>query len=106
MRQESVSLILMWMAGYYADQDAPPVVDVVQSLVDKSLLRPTTGPAGERRLTYYEMIREYARDKLEQRGERAAIVARHCDHYFALAKSVRDGLKGHDQSQAIERAEY
>ena len=27
MRQESVSLILMWMAGYYADQDAPPIVD-------------------------------------------------------------------------------
>ena len=27
MRQESVSLILMWMAGYYVDQEAPPVVD-------------------------------------------------------------------------------
>src|SRR5262245_61396530 len=27
MRQESVGLILMWMAGYYADQDAPPIVD-------------------------------------------------------------------------------
>ena len=27
MKQDSVSLILMWMAGYYADQDAPPVVD-------------------------------------------------------------------------------
>jgi acid stress chaperone HdeB len=27
MNQESISLILMWMAGYYADQDAPPVVD-------------------------------------------------------------------------------
>ena len=27
MKQESISLILMWMAGYYADQDAPAVVD-------------------------------------------------------------------------------
>ena len=27
MSRESVSLILMWMAGYYSDQDAPPVVD-------------------------------------------------------------------------------
>ena len=25
--KESISLILMWMAGYYSDQDAPPVVD-------------------------------------------------------------------------------
>jgi acid stress chaperone HdeB len=27
MKQDSISLILMWMAGYYADQDAPPIVD-------------------------------------------------------------------------------
>jgi acid stress chaperone HdeB len=27
MNRESVSLILMWMAGYYSDQDAPPIVD-------------------------------------------------------------------------------
>lgn len=27
MNKESIGLILMWMAGYYADQDAPPVVD-------------------------------------------------------------------------------
>jgi acid stress chaperone HdeB len=27
MNQESISLILMWMAGYYSDEDAPPIVD-------------------------------------------------------------------------------
>jgi acid stress chaperone HdeB len=27
MSRESISLILMWMAGYYSDQDAPPIVD-------------------------------------------------------------------------------
>lgn len=27
MNKESIGLILMWMAGYYADQDAPPIVD-------------------------------------------------------------------------------
>jgi acid stress chaperone HdeB len=27
MNKESISLILMWMAGYYSDQDAPPLVD-------------------------------------------------------------------------------
>ena len=27
MKQDSISLILMWMAGYYSDQDAPPIVD-------------------------------------------------------------------------------
>jgi acid stress chaperone HdeB len=27
MSKESIGLVLMWMAGYYSDQDAPPVVD-------------------------------------------------------------------------------
>jgi acid stress chaperone HdeB len=27
MPQDSVALILMWMTGYYADQDASPVID-------------------------------------------------------------------------------
>ena len=34
MRQESISLILMWMAGYYADQDAPPIVDFEKMKTD------------------------------------------------------------------------
>jgi acid stress chaperone HdeB len=27
MNKDSIGLIMMWMAGYYSDQDAPPVVD-------------------------------------------------------------------------------
>ena len=27
MDRSNISLILMWMAGYYADQDAPAIVD-------------------------------------------------------------------------------
>jgi acid stress chaperone HdeB len=27
MPRDSVSLILMWMTGYYADQDASPIID-------------------------------------------------------------------------------
>lgn len=38
MRQESISLILMWMAGYYADQDAPPVVDFDKMKTDAGKL--------------------------------------------------------------------
>ena len=44
MKQESVSLILMWMAGYYADQDAPPVVDF-----DKMKKTPASLPHTARR---------------------------------------------------------
>jgi len=38
MRQESISLILMWMAGYYADQDAPPIVDFEKMKADAAKL--------------------------------------------------------------------
>lgn len=38
MRQESISLILMWMAGYYADQDAPPIVDFEKMKADAGKL--------------------------------------------------------------------
>jgi acid stress chaperone HdeB len=38
MNKESVGLILMWMAGYYADQDAPPVVDFEKMKEDAAKL--------------------------------------------------------------------
>jgi acid stress chaperone HdeB len=49
MNRESVSLILMWMAGYYSDQDAPPIVDFDKMKEDATKLgsycakNPTTG---------------------------------------------------------------
>src|SRR5262249_5268302 len=59
--------------------DAPWVVDIVQSLVDKSLLRilPCKEPAGDRvpevRFGMYVSIQEYARGKLDgEEAERAA----------------------------------
>jgi tetratricopeptide (TPR) repeat protein len=69
--------------------EAPPILDVVQSLVDKSLLR-TWLPLEQPRLELeephfgmYVSIREYAREKLHQLGtpvERAA-EDRHGDHF-------------------------
>jgi acid stress chaperone HdeB len=38
MNKESVGLILMWMAGYYADQEAPPVVDFEKMKEDAAKL--------------------------------------------------------------------
>jgi len=52
-----------------------------------------------------ETIRDYAAEKLQQSTEAPAIAARHCDHYFALAKKIRDGLEGADQPRWIRRGE-
>jgi acid stress chaperone HdeB len=36
--KENISLILMWMAGYFADQDASPVVDFDKMKTDAEKL--------------------------------------------------------------------
>lgn len=88
-----------------AEPLAPPdVLDLVTSLVEKSLLMTDEREQGTR-YRMLETIREYAREKLEQAGDLASTVARHGQHYFSFAKAVRDGLKGPDQPLWIERME-
>ncbi|MFP5399728.1 MAG: tetratricopeptide repeat protein, partial [Gammaproteobacteria bacterium] len=74
------------------------------SLVEKSLVMPDRG--GERtRYRMLETLREYAREKLDAGGDAAAIAARHCEHFWALARQVRDGLQGPQQPEWARRGE-
>lgn len=59
--------------------DAPWVLDVLESLRDKSLLRTwrPEGLGGEIRFGMYESIREYAREKRAKAGEGADLALRH-----------------------------
>ena len=54
--------------------------DVVESLVDKSLLRPRRG-----RFVMLETIREFAREALSSSTEEAEIRRRHAEHLLAMA---------------------
>jgi predicted ATPase len=56
-------------------------IDVIASLVDKSLLR----RSGER-YWMLQTIREYARELLEDTGEAETLRGRHAEHYLALAE--------------------
>jgi predicted ATPase/class 3 adenylate cyclase len=66
-----------------AEQVAEADLDVLQSLVDKSLLR-----HGDERFWMLETIREYAAERLDESEEadEAAIRGRHLDFFFALAE--------------------
>jgi predicted ATPase/class 3 adenylate cyclase len=80
------------------------VLDLVGALADKSLLMLDE----QDMVTRYRMletIRDYAREKLELSGEGSVIRARHCDHFFGVAKAVRDGLNGPEQVESIRRGE-
>jgi predicted ATPase/class 3 adenylate cyclase len=80
------------------------VLDLLTSLVEKSLVL-----ADERkersRYRMLETIRDYAREKLAQRDELAATAARHCNHYFAMAKAANRRSLGHDQAEWTRRIE-
>ena len=83
---------------------ADDVLDLLSSLVEKSLVSLDERDVGTR-YRMLETIRDYAAEKLQQSTEAPAIAARHCDHYFALAKKIRDGLEGADQPRWIRRGE-
>jgi tetratricopeptide (TPR) repeat protein len=85
--------------------DPPEVMDVLGSLVEKSLVMSEDREDGTR-FRMLETIREYAQEKLQQRGEdAAATAARHCEHFFAFAKEARDGILGADQALWVRRVE-
>ena len=83
---------------------AEDVLDLLQSLIEKSLVMLVERDDGARYLML-DTIREFVREKLAQRDDAAAVAARHCDHYFALAKAARDGLRGPEQADWLWRLE-
>ncbi len=86
----------------------PNVLDVLSSLVDKSLARvdePVGDAAvdGSARVTMLQTIREYGLECLEASGEWAEIGARHATYYLALAEHAAPGLTGPEQSIWLTR---
>jgi predicted ATPase/class 3 adenylate cyclase len=80
------------------------VLDIVASLVDKSLVMTEQQDDGSRYRTL-ETIRDYAKEKLATRGELASIATRHCDHFLTMAKAANRGIKGPDQAEWMQRLE-
>lgn len=74
----------------WAHDGAPWVLDVVQALEDKSLLRSVTADSGDVRFLHYESIREFAAEKLDAEGS-VDVAWRHIDHFARLG--TRDALE-------------
>ena len=72
--------------------DAPWVLDVVESLRDKSLLRSWETDTGEPRFGMYESIREFADGKLDALGQRGAAEQRHTEVTLELGQRLADAL--------------
>ena len=74
---------------------------LLESLAEKSLIA-LESRAGQPRWRMLETIRDYAADKLAASGERVPTAARHCEHFFALAKQARNGMQGPEQGEWLD----
>jgi predicted ATPase/class 3 adenylate cyclase len=84
--------------------DALQVVDIVDRLVDKSLID-VEDVADATRYRLLETIREYAFERLETAGRTDEARARHAEHFTEIAERVGSGLRGSDERAWLERAE-
>ena len=70
--------------------------DTLQSLLDKSLLRRRPGLAGEPRFWMLETIRQFAAERLDERGEHEALARRHAEWHAELAERLEEPMRDGD----------
>jgi predicted ATPase/class 3 adenylate cyclase/DNA-binding CsgD family transcriptional regulator len=88
------------------DSESEPVLDVVASLVDKSLLQQVEQQTGEEsRFVMLETIREYALERLESHGETETARRVHAAYFLQLAEEAEQGMAGPQQAVLLERLE-
>jgi predicted ATPase len=77
-------------------------LDLIQSLVDKSLIR-----LRERsRFFMLETIRAFALERLEESAEASELRRRHAAHFVALAETAAPALEDEHQNEWFERLEH
>jgi predicted ATPase/class 3 adenylate cyclase len=81
------------------------VLDGVESLVEKSLLRQEEGPNGEPRFVMLETIHEYARERLEESGEAETVKRAHAEYFLELAEKAEIKATDAASSEWLERLE-
>jgi predicted ATPase/class 3 adenylate cyclase len=84
------------------DGEELDVLDGLAGLLEKSLLRQVEQPGAAPRITMLETIREFARDRLDQRSAFADRARRaHAAHFADLARGLRSDLMGGLREDAL-----
>jgi excisionase family DNA binding protein len=81
--------------------DTSAMLNLVASLLDKSLLRRTDQDGGEPRFGLLETIREFAREQLAASGEDEQVRRRHAVFFLALAERTEPAFYGPDQAATL-----
>ncbi|MET8855867.1 BTAD domain-containing putative transcriptional regulator [Streptomyces sp. NPDC004579] len=82
----------------------PAALDVLGSLVDKSLVVAAPSGEGDTEMRYrlLETVAEYARERLDESGAREATERAHLTYYRELARTTDPLLRGPGQRAAID----
>src|SRR5581483_4912842 len=81
------------------------VLDLLGSLVNKSLAQEQEEAGGEARYNLLETVRQYGAEKLEASGETGTLRERHLAWILALAEQAESALRGPEQGVWLERLE-
>src|SRR5262249_37165426 len=81
----------------------PVTLDLLAALVDKSLLQRSLSSIGETRFTLLESVREFALERLAERGEVAMTAAAHAAYVLDLARRAEPELLGPEERRWQER---
>jgi non-specific serine/threonine protein kinase len=85
--------------------DAGDVLDGIDSLLAKSLLRRLPGPDDVLRITMLETVREFGLECLQAAGELHALRRWHATHFLTLAEQAVPLLRGSQQAVWLDRLE-
>jgi predicted ATPase/DNA-binding SARP family transcriptional activator len=79
------------------------VLEIIESLLNKSLIHQDVNPRAEIRFIFLESIHEYAREQLEGCGDAERFKQRHAEYYAALAEKAEPELFKPDQAYWFTR---
>jgi predicted ATPase/class 3 adenylate cyclase len=79
------------------------ILDLLDQLINKSLVTVKHLPQGEVRYDMLESIHQYADDRLMEAGEEERLYERHAEYYTAFGERVSQGLQGRDMLVWLER---
>ncbi len=81
------------------------VLDILQQLVNKSLVNVEHADDGPPRYTMIESVWHYARERLDADPEADACRDRHLEYFLEFAEAAAPGLRGPSQRQWLDRCQ-
>lgn len=97
------SFSLQTVERLFENEHLPDIVDVTDSLLDKSLLQRDRQPGEEDRLTLLETVREYGQELLREHGELESCQSAYALYYLDLVEQGKQHLFGASQREWLGR---